>query len=240
MNDDEQTACEYLRSCGFVDPVYEPDGQVPPDFLLSGRIAVEARRLNQMHESDTETAGLEEISIPLAKNVAALLKDFGPPVGDCSWFVRVRFKRPFSPWKQLRGSLRKELQAFAEDPSMERDTIRVEQNLTVRFHPASGPQDQFLEFGGYTDQDAGGWVVPELERNLRICLREKMAKVSSYRNKYNEWWLVLIDRIAYGGIDDRTVAKLSDRLDDLAAWDRVLLVNPLDATHGVQIWPPGD
>jgi len=47
---------------------------VPPDILVEGKIAVEVRCLNQMQEAEAGSSGLEEISIPLARNVNALLR----------------------------------------------------------------------------------------------------------------------------------------------------------------------
>jgi len=45
MNDSERAISEYLDSLRIGGVQYEPDGNVPPDFLVDGRIAVEARRL---------------------------------------------------------------------------------------------------------------------------------------------------------------------------------------------------
>ena len=65
----EQWAYEYLVDRGFADLIYEPDGNVPPDFLIDGYIAVEARRLNQNEESTGGYRGLEEVWQPLDKLV---------------------------------------------------------------------------------------------------------------------------------------------------------------------------
>ena len=45
MNKDEQIAESYLESLELGAVIYEPDGKVPPDFLVDRRIAVEVRRL---------------------------------------------------------------------------------------------------------------------------------------------------------------------------------------------------
>jgi hypothetical protein len=60
MNDSEKAVYEYLTSLGFRTVVYEPDGKVSPDFLIDGRIAVEARRLNQNEDTASgDTAALK-------------------------------------------------------------------------------------------------------------------------------------------------------------------------------------
>jgi len=51
----ETQARRYLEHLGCKDIVYEPDGNVPPDFVVDGRIGVEVRRLNQ-NEHTTGTA----------------------------------------------------------------------------------------------------------------------------------------------------------------------------------------
>ena len=47
MKREEKIANDYFISVGFNKILYEPDGNIPPDFLLNDSIAVEVRRLNQ-------------------------------------------------------------------------------------------------------------------------------------------------------------------------------------------------
>src|SRR5207249_2318292 len=67
---------------GYTDVRYEPDGNVPPDFLVNGRIAVEARVLNQHHVSNGRAQGLAIAEIPLRQRVENLLKSYGPPAQE--------------------------------------------------------------------------------------------------------------------------------------------------------------
>jgi hypothetical protein len=76
---------DYLRSRGLAEAVYEPDGNVPPDFSC-GDIAVEARRLNQ---HDNAGNGLEVSRVPLLMKFRNLLLSLGPP-HETSWFVTFR------------------------------------------------------------------------------------------------------------------------------------------------------
>jgi hypothetical protein len=78
MNESEKSVYEYLTSQGLGTVVYEPDGNVPPDFLVDGRIAVEVRRLNQNEETTEGHRGLEEISKPLHALVRKALAAMGP------------------------------------------------------------------------------------------------------------------------------------------------------------------
>lgn len=50
MKEEEVMAEEYLRNCGYSanQIEFEPDGSVPPDFVVEKTIAIEVRRLNQV------------------------------------------------------------------------------------------------------------------------------------------------------------------------------------------------
>ena len=51
-NEDEKIVYKYLQSLGYTDIIYEPDGNIPPDFLIDDTIAVEVRRLNLEDNQD--------------------------------------------------------------------------------------------------------------------------------------------------------------------------------------------
>ena len=61
MDHSEKVVFQYLKSRGFINIVYEPDGNIPPDFTIDGRNAVEVRRLNENEKTTTGHRGLEEV-----------------------------------------------------------------------------------------------------------------------------------------------------------------------------------
>ncbi len=79
MDNSERLVEHYLRSLGYLDIVYEPDGNVPPDFLVNRHIAVEVRRLNQNVRSVTgDLEGIEEVFVPLWQAMKRYLPTLGP------------------------------------------------------------------------------------------------------------------------------------------------------------------
>ncbi len=78
MDSTERLVQDYLLHCCFTSVLYEPDGNVPPDFSIEGRIAVEARRLNQHERSQGFVRGLEETAIPFGRTVRQVLKNSVP------------------------------------------------------------------------------------------------------------------------------------------------------------------
>lgn len=80
-------------------------------------------------------------------------------------------------------------------------------------------------------KDAGGFVASEIIRNLNLCVAEKTAKIASYKDRYQEWWLVLPDYIGPDlNADER--GAIGDHLD-LRTFSRVILVHPRMPTEAV-------
>jgi hypothetical protein len=235
MDKSEEVANSYLVHLGFESIVFEPDGNVPPDFLVDARIAIEVRRLNQNELTDSGFQSLEEVAIPLQMRIGKLLASLDPPNLGASWFVHYSINRPLLPWNQLVSKLRGCLEAFRDDPRGEKPTsIHVDDCLEVRLLRAGDPHPTFFVSGGYSDDDSGGWVLAETQKNLRLCIEEKTLKIAPFRHKYREWWLVLIDRIGYGVPDcDRDLFREHLRLEH--GWDRIVLVNPLNPRSAFEL-----
>ncbi|WP_239797687.1 hypothetical protein [Candidatus Nitrotoga arctica] len=192
MDASEKLVQDHLHHRDYVDVVYEPDGNVAPDFLVNGAIAIEVRRLNQNHFGGPNTKGLEEAAIPLWNQVKDLLSSMGAPTKGESWFVHFEFNRPVERWKTLRKKLRSALAAFAVATKQERAIIAKGRNFELEvFCRTSKPHATMFVMAGYTDKESGGWLLAEMETNIRYCARKKEEKISKVRSKYPEWWLLI-------------------------------------------------
>lgn len=231
MKADERVAEAYLKHRGFAHVVFEPEGKSkPPDFLVDGKIAVEVRRLNQ-HEAITPPGarprGLEELAIPLWHNFQKLLASLGPPTAGVSWYVDISYHRPVPDGRPVQRAVARHLRAFRNSPTQQAMTINVFPSLTLKLFPAGPVYADCFVFAGAGDRDAGGFVTPELERNIGICIDDKTAKTASTRAKYREWWLVLLDHINYARKEALQVPPHN--------WDKIILINPLDHTQAVEL-----
>ncbi len=204
-----------------------------PDFVVDGRIAVEARRLNQHELVGTTHRGLEETSFPLQAAVRKILREHGPPQDRGSWFVFYTFRRPLPSWKEVERHLREGLRQFVARTNDSLTEVRVASRLRLRFAKAGNRHDYQFVLGGYSDSDAGGFVVAELIENIRLCIAEKEKKVAPYWDRYPEWWLAFEDVIGYGRLDEHDVGQLREHLEVLHRFTRVLLIDPSDATKAV-------
>ena len=223
----EEIAFHYLSSLGHSTVIYEPDGNIPPDFLVDGRIAVEVRKLNQHTFLESgEPRGIETEQFALLNIMKEVLSTFGPPSSGRSWFVRYRFRRPLPSLKKLKVEVRNLLLAFREGQIEGEALSSVDGQFSLSVNLASKVFEDHFVLAGYTDFNASGWLNPELEKNIRLCIREKTTKVARMREKYPLSWLMLIDYIGYG---------TNESLHIDHDWDKIIVVNPLDAKRAYEL-----
>ncbi len=232
MDPSETTVKEFLFRMGFSNVVYEPDGNLPPDFLISGEIAVEVRRLNQNHYDGSKMRGLETVAIPLWQKMKRLIESIAGTDGN-SWFVFFEFRRPEPPWKSIKPEICKSLLEFKNSTDKRNGIIYSTQNFQVDVIEASRPHETFFLLGGMIDNQSGGCVVPELISNIQYCVSEKLSKIGPYRNKYKTWWLVLTNYTGFS-LDEDDREQLQQHLQLPVGWDRILLINPSDLREWVE------
>jgi len=226
MDASERIVKEHLKYRGYVDVIYEPDGNVPPDFLANGSIAIEVRRLNQNYFDGARAKGLEEVAIPLWDRVKNLLTSMGPPVNGETWFVYFRFNRPVELWKHLEPKLRCGLESFMKSSAQSPGVVAAGQGFELEvFCQASKPHQTMFIMAGCLDRESGGWVLAEMETNLRYCVSEKTRKVAKVKSRYPVWWLALVDYIGYSLNDfDREIFRAQVSIEH--TWDKIILIDP--------------
>ena len=188
MDRSEETVRDLLESMGFSNIVYEPDGNVPPDFLVDGRIAIEVRRLNQNYDSGQGVQGLEQVEIPLWHRIEKLVKAMqnDQPISE-SWFVFIDFSRPLHSWKELKPKIKAALVKFQKQHRRSNCELFSQGNLRIELVKASKPLETYFCMGGISDEQSGGLIVAEMLTNLELCMSEKNVKTAGYRDKYPEW-----------------------------------------------------
>ena len=236
MDASEQLVDRYLRSLSFNTVIYEPDGNVPPDFLADGRVAVEVRRLNQNHKEHGCTKGLEEVSIPIWQRMSKFLPTIGPTPSNETWFVAFNFHRPLEKWSRLEPKIRMELRRFLSSSSRQPTSIPITDNFSLDVFPASEFHGSAFILGAANDNDSGGFVLSEVHKNLYFCSQEKEQKILPYRAKYAEWWLVLPDHIGLG-VDQEDILDYKKLLVFPHSWNKIVLLDPRNHARAFELCP---
>jgi len=234
MDATETLVANYLENRGFCDIVYEPDGNVPPDFVVDGRIAVEVRRLNQNFQSEGRTRGLEEERIPLFQRIEKLAHSIGTRTPPRSWFLNFSFRRPLEPWESLHPKIKSALETFSANPDiLEPPSYDLGNGFELEFRPASKLHKTLLVMGAHIDDDSGGWVIGELQKSIDICIKQKTHKRKNARREYPEWWLAFANHVSYDiGADD--LIQLRDLIVVPREWHKIILINPMDHMRAVE------
>lgn len=173
MDESEQLVEKYLLALSRGAVVFEPDGNIPPDFSLDGSIAVEVRRLNQNYERpDGSMEGLEELAIPLWQRLQRVLPTLGSSINGETWFVRMDFRRPVGPWNPLQAKIKHALLSFMRSTSRTPTTIKIDKNFELALFRAAKEQESFFLLGESNDDDSGGWVMQNQWYRSRFLFNE--------------------------------------------------------------------
>ncbi|OIP97086.1 MAG: hypothetical protein AUK56_00010 [Thiomicrospira sp. CG2_30_44_34] len=226
MDQTETIAREYLESIKLGPIIFEPDGNVSPDFLLNGNIAVEVRRLNQHYNHNGKEKGLEENSISLYDGLETVLTEFKPKYNGKTYLIFVSFQRPVKKFKKLKPLFRKVLQHYLNNPLDAFSEHEITKNISIQIFPGTTDGENVFLMGGASDRDRGGWVLSEVERNIKICLEKKQHIINAQDQKYSTWWLLLVDHIGYG-LDEINRKQFRECISIEHQWDKIILINPL-------------
>ena len=221
MNQDEATAEKYLNTCGRI--VFEPDGNIPPDFSINGKIGVEVRRLNQNYRETGKVSGLEQNSIPLIKTVEAVLSKY--PVVDPNERFRlsIRYGQNTSKKREIEKSIDSAIQSFETSGHQYPSTYSITDTLELVFAAKAGNTNQKYSLGIFLDRNRGGWVVDIYTTEINHCAQEKEKKVKPYQNAYSEWWLILVDHLC--AFDSYSHKDILAGIEKPSVFEKIILMN---------------
>ncbi|WP_060512998.1 hypothetical protein [Pseudomonas sp. NBRC 111124] len=236
MDQAEALSKEYLRRQGFTTIEFEPDGNVPPDFVCDGRVAVEVRRLNHHHTSSGQhPEALDKKGIALWNHVKRALLELGPPTSGRSWWLSYSLKRPVPEFKRLPSLLKKSLLDFRHEPREGRQVIEVTEGFRITLTPAEVAHDLQFVFASASDRDSTGWLFEMMQTNLQLCIDEKALKIAKVQERYGQWWLILVDMIAMG-LSKFDQELFADAVQiERRGWDKIILIDPRDPGRSFEI-----
>ena len=225
MDRAEARASDWLaRRFPGVDLVHEPDGNVAPDFLLDGRIAIEVRRLSE-HAPGSSPTPLIQTGIPFQRRLRAIAATV-PRHRDRTLLTWVGFRRPLPTVRELEAGARPFLEQLALAPEpvgMSCSVSRTAELKCLDVRPGGPRQFAFA----WIDHNGWGTPIHVLRRNLDLCIRDKLTKTESVRHRYPVWWLLLVNELPFNA--DECERLGDDEWSTLAAgWDDVIVIDWTD------------
>jgi hypothetical protein len=226
MKREEQIVRSYLESTGEYKILYEPDGNIPPDFTLNGEIAVEVRRLNQNILIGNKLIPVEDLDFNLIPKLEKLFKDITVDNYTQSIFVSVRYQRPLVVTKELLKEVKNRILESLQLLNKEM-LVEINSHLSLKLYRSSLKLDDYISIGAISDLDTGGFIVEIMRQNIGVAISEKDEKVKPYLNLYKTWWLILVDYVGFG-LNDIDYQQINSRHGFETVFDKVLIVSSLD------------
>lgn len=255
-NPDERLAKKWLESQGYSNIV--PQGtknppEDPPDYVVDCKLAVEVRRLNRSIQVNGQTEGEENSRIFLSKKIESVLSDIDPPSNEQSWIVDCTydFSRPVPKKKVVKKQIHEALQPLtqpndanvihqlgkkypdcdkhADEPGSLNDydlRLCLSCGICLELYELCAPPARFL-LNDVSDGE-GVAVLSELESNINAAIQEKTQKIRGLENKFDRWWLILIDHICYvpySGLDQTELKNLRTSIRVEKPWSRIVIVS---------------
>ena len=224
MKPEESFAEQYLLGLGLGQVVFEPDGNIPPDFSIGKTLGVEVRRLNQQYFGSPDPEGLEQLSFPLWNLIIKEISSFDSKYNGNTYFIGIEYSRPYnvSP-KSTAKSIREKLNSFLLSGDPPPADLPINSNLNFSLFLASPrPGRTFMTAGGL-DHDSGGAVLQMYIDNINHCIDHKSTKIDPYLNIYKDWWLLLVDVMGWG-LDIQESKIVKSKINSLKNFNRLVII----------------
>lgn len=225
MKQEERIAEQYLMGLGLGQVVFEPDGNIPPDFYIGKTIGVEVRRLNQQYFGSSDPEGLEQLSFPLWDLIKKELSKFDSKYNGNSYCIGVEYHRPYNKSaKDTAKSVREELKNFLLRGDQAPLDLIMNNNLKLTLFPASPTPGRTFMMGSGLDHDSGGALLSMYIDNINHCVDQKTIKVNPYLNRYKEWWLLLVDSMGWR-LDNKDSSFVKSNINSLGNFNRMQIIS---------------
>ena len=224
MRPEEDAVAKYLEKTQGENVVFEPDGNVPPDFAVNSDIAVEVRRLNQQFMDGKKMEGLEQVSFSIMDVLKEVLVSFDPQYVGKTFGLHIDYERPLNQeMAELKAGMRTALQNFLDADFALPATIQVSESVEFWLYSSVPVNGRVFLQAGEMERDAGGAVISEYIDNIRYCIAKKSSRIGPYRARYKEWWLYLVDTMELG-LDYNEIKTVTSAITDLGGFDKVKIV----------------
>jgi hypothetical protein len=222
MKLEEKIVNEYLLDEGYKDIVFEPDGNIPPDFLVNSRIAIEVRRLNKHDNNGDGLEILENSTFDKLKKIVNSIKNDSIKQ---SAYVQLEFSRPFVFDKNIAKIIRSILQNHIDKIEKAKKEYFISDNVKLTINPATKKDERIYLPCPPIDYDATGFVIADIIENIvNKIVPEKTKKIEKNKDKYKYWWLILVNFIGGGLIFDDEKHMLKDILKT-NIWNKIIIIN---------------
>jgi hypothetical protein len=139
--------------------------------------------------------------------------------------VTISYKRPLKGRRRnIANEMSNALNNFFNGPRTTPCSLGVNDNIQFHIHPFKPiPNHVFLNSIS-SDEDRGGLMVPMYIQNVAYCIQVKEQKIEPHKNKYKEWWLLLVDTIGWG-LESCDVEKIKAGIVERGGFSKIVVID---------------
>jgi len=236
MKPEEKLVDKYLKELyGDENVVYEPRGtSTTPDFSVKSSIAIEVRRLNQNIIEGKKEEGLEKLSYPLYYAFLEVLESLKDLYNGNSYIIDIDYKRPLSLdiekiKVQMKLKLEESLKLNENDSSYVINILEFPKTpeIVLSISKLGYGNGKLFTAAGILDNDVGGNPINVYVKNIKLCIKYKSNKVKNYLPNYKEWWLYLVDYLAFG-LSPIEISEVKKQVENnIGNFDKVIIFSYL-------------
>ena len=177
---------------------------------------------------------IEELHYKLNPALQKIIKTIKSPDYEHSAYINIKYKRPLQVNKGLKTKISEVL--YEHLPYLdEAKKYRIHDNLEIQIFPAERKLNTVYHIGAVLDYDKTCFVVSETYNNLKIVITEKEEKIIPYKEKYQSWWLALVDTIGYG-MTDYDINQFKELPAIETYFGKILLIPPYEPEKGIVLF----
>lgn len=223
MKPEEKIAKKYLEQQGLGSPIFEPDGNIPPDFaFLPQQKAIEVRRLNRVLSADG-TLTEENLYIPFWNNLKKVLSTFDSQYNGKSYLIIIDYITPL-PLPKFNGKkISQKLKFFLYSQGSKLPYIlTLNDSLSLRILKLEPIKEHTFTLAswGYDIRSVSNLYIESVQR----FIAEKSNKIKPHKHKYLEWQLLLVDSMRWDlGIEE--IENIKASITDLGLFDSLVVID---------------
>ncbi|MBA4420608.1 MAG: hypothetical protein C0391_05625 [Anaerolinea sp.] len=207
--------------------IHEPDGNIPPDFLINGKIAVEVRRLDENYpeKSNSKFISVEGVDINIQKTIIKELNQFKTKYSNETFYIGITLNHSFRLYQEFPKEFRAALCDFLDKREIDvSNIVKIGDDVELEFYKRNTDKGKVFTLGGISNDASGGLDIGVYTKEINNFIRAKNQKINNYKHKYREWWLLLVDTIGFR-LDVREIIEVKKGLCNLERFSRLIVIN---------------
>jgi hypothetical protein len=156
-----------------------------------------------------------------------VLESFDKSFDGHTYWVAITYKRPLREGgKKIAQEMTKTLSSFLKGARQSPCRLQVNDKIEFEIIPSKTVvQNRVFRHAITSDDDSGGLVVQMYIENINYCIRDKQKKIAPIKDKYKEWWLILVDTMMSWNLESYEVDQIRKGITAYDGFHKIIILD---------------